>query len=65
MSGNRLLGVLIYTKKQILYLYTMSDEKPQKGVSNLLHNIMKASVSPKAAGAVVPRKKEFKNRPKK
>lgn len=43
----------------------MSDKKTPKEASQLFHNIIKASVSPKATGAVAPKKKEVKPKPKK
>jgi hypothetical protein len=41
----------------------MSDKKTPKEASQLFHNIIKASVSPKATGT--PKKKEVKPKPKK
>jgi hypothetical protein len=41
----------------------MSDEKTPKEASQLFHNIIKASVSPRATGTV--EKKEVKPNPKK
>ena len=38
----------------------MSDKKPPKEASQLFHNIIKASVSPKATGVATPKKKETK-----
>jgi len=50
----------------------MSDKKTPKEASQLFHNIIKASVSPKATGSVAPKsatekkpKKEVKHKPKK
>jgi hypothetical protein len=40
----------------------MSDKKTPKEASQLFHNIIKASVSPKATGSV---EKEIKPKPKK
>ena len=43
----------------------MSDKKTPKEASQLFHNIIKASVSPKATGAVEKKeKKEVKPKPK-
>lgn len=44
----------------------MSDKKNPKEASQLFHNIIKASVSPKATGAVTPKKtdKAQKDNPK-
>jgi hypothetical protein len=41
----------------------MADKKTPQEASQLFHNIIKASVSPKATGAV--KKKEAKPKPKK
>ena len=44
----------------------MADEKTPKEASELFHRIMKASMSPKATGAVEKKeKKEVKPKPKK
>lgn len=49
-------------KKEIRKLAFMSDKKTPKEASQLFHNIIKASVSPKATGAA--KKKAVKPAPK-
>jgi hypothetical protein len=43
----------------------MAKDKTPKEASLIFHNIIKASVSPKATGSKVSEKKEAKQKPKK
>lgn len=66
MSSNRLAGLCCATNIRKLVTLNVSDEKTPKEASKLFYNIIKASVSPKATGAVEKKaKKEVKPKAKK